>query len=121
MDFDLQAENQTGEIASIGVASKKLCKIDGQCIEPLGFFWGILLTIMASLISLLGMVAWIFGMLLTLICRRRMRDTILVEVALELVKAPLYTMKCFNGSESWPASEHNGLSGDLPFYSYYAL
>ena len=65
MDLDLQPEDQTVlemEIVNIEGASKKLCKIDGQCIEPLGFFWGILLTFMAFLISLVGMVAWIFGL-----------------------------------------------------------
>nr|ABK23667.1 unknown [Picea sitchensis] len=96
-------------------------KNDGQCIdEPLGFLWGIPLTIMASVICMVGMVVWILGMLLTLICPGLMRDTILVEVAAELVRAPLYTTECFTGSKRLPPN-HNGLSGKLPVYSYYTL
>ena len=57
----------------------------------------------------------------TLIFPCLMRDTILVEVAAELARAPLYTAECFTGSKGLPACNPNELSGDIHLYSYYFL
>ena len=61
-------------------------------------------------------------MLATLILPCLMRDTILVEVVVELARAPLYTAECFTGSKGLPACNPNELSGDNDhLYSYYCL
>ncbi|KAG4180238.1 hypothetical protein ERO13_A10G154100v2 [Gossypium hirsutum] len=67
---------------------------DGDC-RPLGFLLGLPFAFLSLIISIVGVVVWIVGLLLTLICPCCLSVTVLVEMALELVKAPIHVMEWF--------------------------
>ncbi|KAE8662804.1 hypothetical protein F3Y22_tig00113124pilonHSYRG00094 [Hibiscus syriacus] len=69
-----------------------------MCCEncrPLGFLLGLPFALLSLIISIIGVVVWIVGLLLTLICPCCLCVTVLVEMALELVKAPIHVMEWF--------------------------
>ncbi|XP_039066627.1 signaling peptide TAXIMIN 1-like [Hibiscus syriacus] len=65
---------------------------DGEC-RPLGFIIGLPFAFVSLLISLVGVIVWIVG--LTLICPCCLCVTVVVEVALESVKAPFIVIQWF--------------------------
>ncbi|KAK6259862.1 hypothetical protein QQP08_003788 [Theobroma cacao] len=67
---------------------------DGDC-RPLGFLLGLPFAFLSLIISIVGIVVWIVGLLLTLICPCCLCVTVVAELALELVKAPIHVMKWF--------------------------
>ncbi|CAN1352239.1 Signaling peptide TAXIMIN 1 [Linum perenne] len=67
---------------------------DGDC-RPLGFLLGLPFAFLSLLISIVGVVIWIVGLLLTCICPCCLCVTIIVELALELIKAPIHVMEWF--------------------------
>ncbi|XVE86350.1 hypothetical protein DITRI_Ditri18aG0028100 [Diplodiscus trichospermus] len=67
---------------------------DGDC-RPLGFLLGLPFAFLSLIISIVGVVVWIVGLLLTLICPCCLCVTVIVEMALELIKAPIHVMEWF--------------------------
>ncbi|KAK8716387.1 hypothetical protein V6N13_043698 [Hibiscus sabdariffa] len=67
---------------------------DGEC-RPLGFLLGLPFALVALLISTVGVLVWIVGLTLTLIFPCCFCVTVIVEVALELVKAPFLVLQWF--------------------------
>ncbi|KAE9457701.1 hypothetical protein RHGRI_017582 [Rhododendron griersonianum] len=67
---------------------------DGDC-RPLGFLLGLPFAFLACLISLVGIIIWIVGLLLTCICPCCLCVTVIVELALELIKAPIHVIEWF--------------------------
>ncbi|KAI8551477.1 hypothetical protein RHMOL_Rhmol06G0189300 [Rhododendron molle] len=67
---------------------------DGGC-RPLGFLLGLPFAFLACLISLVGIIIWIVGLLLTCICPCCLCVTVIVELALELIKAPIHVIEWF--------------------------
>ncbi|KAE9616913.1 hypothetical protein Lal_00034435 [Lupinus albus] len=63
----------------------------GNC-RPLGFLLGLPFALLSLLISIVGIVIWIVGLLLTFICPCCLCVTVIVELALGLIKAPLHVM-----------------------------
>ncbi|XP_031496317.1 signaling peptide TAXIMIN 1 [Nymphaea colorata] len=70
------------------------CECDCEC-RPLGFLLGLPFALLCLLISIVGVVVWIVGLLLSCICPCCLCVTVLVEVALELIKAPIHVMEWF--------------------------
>ncbi|AES89760.1 hypothetical protein MtrunA17_Chr4g0040991 [Medicago truncatula] len=71
-----------------------MCNSEGEC-RPLGFLLGLPFAFLCLLISIVGVLIWIVGLALTCICPCCLCLTIIVELALELVKAPLHVMEWF--------------------------
>ncbi|KAK4255582.1 hypothetical protein QN277_008566 [Acacia crassicarpa] len=71
-----------------------MCSSDGEC-RPLGFLLGLPFAFLSLLLSAVGLIIWIVGLLLTCICPCCLCVTVIVELALELVKAPLHVMEWF--------------------------
>ncbi|XP_057450753.1 signaling peptide TAXIMIN 1-like [Lotus japonicus] len=71
-----------------------MCNSNGDC-RPLGFLLGLPFAFLCLLISIVGIVVWIVGLLLTCICPCCLCLTVIVELALELIKAPLHVMEWF--------------------------
>ncbi|GMI67790.1 TAXIMIN 1 [Hibiscus trionum] len=67
---------------------------DGEC-RPLGFLLGLPFALVSLLISFVGVLVWIVGLTLTLVCPCFLCLTVIVEVALELVKAPFVVIQWF--------------------------
>ncbi|KAE8694977.1 seed biotin-containing protein SBP65-like isoform 1 [Hibiscus syriacus] len=63
--------------------------------RPLGFLLSLPFALLSLIISILGVVVWIVGLLLTLICPCCLCVTVIVEMALELIKAPIHVIKWF--------------------------
>ncbi|KAI4341119.1 hypothetical protein MLD38_025880 [Melastoma candidum] len=63
--------------------------------RPLGFLLGLPFAFLSLLVSIVGVFVWTVGLLLTLICPCCLCVTVLVELALELVKAPIHVMEWF--------------------------
>lgn len=70
------------------------CSEDCKC-RPLGFLLGLPFAFLSLLISLVGVIVWIVGLMLTCICPCCLCVTIIVEVALGLIKAPIVVMEWF--------------------------
>ncbi|EEF39844.1 conserved hypothetical protein [Ricinus communis] len=70
------------------------CSDDCEC-RPLGFLLGLPFAFLSLLISLVGVVVWIVGLVLSCICPCCFCVTVLVEFALGLIKAPIPIMKWF--------------------------
>ncbi|XP_065878332.1 signaling peptide TAXIMIN 1-like [Euphorbia lathyris] len=70
------------------------CGEDCEC-RPLGFLLGLPFAFLALIISLVGILVWIVGLLLSCICPCCLCATVLVELALGLIKAPLLIIKWF--------------------------
>ncbi|XP_057820181.1 signaling peptide TAXIMIN 1 isoform X1 [Cryptomeria japonica] len=71
-----------------------MCECDCEC-RPLGFLLGLPFALLAFLVSIVGVFVWIVGILLSCICPCCICVTLLVEFALELIKAPLHVMEWF--------------------------
>ncbi|XP_039146801.1 signaling peptide TAXIMIN 1-like, partial [Dioscorea cayenensis subsp. rotundata] len=67
--------------------------LDCKC-RLLGWLLGLPFTFL-SLVSIVRIAIWIIGLLLSCICPCYLCMTILVELAIELIKAPLHVMKWF--------------------------
>ncbi|KAJ8425114.1 hypothetical protein Cgig2_030819 [Carnegiea gigantea] len=63
----------------------------GEC-RPLAFILGLPFAFLSLLISIVGIIIWIPGLLLSCICPCCLCVTVLVELALELIKAPLHNI-----------------------------
>ncbi|KAF8714305.1 hypothetical protein HU200_027766 [Digitaria exilis] len=80
-----------------------MCCCDGDC-RPLGWLLGLPFALLAVLVSLVGAIIWIIGLIkkigwcrlpISCICPCCLCVTVLLEVAVELVKAPLHVMTWF--------------------------
>ncbi|KAI7734240.1 hypothetical protein M8C21_011553 [Ambrosia artemisiifolia] len=71
-----------------------MCCGDGDC-RPLGFLLGLPFAFLSLILSFIGVVVWIVGLLLTCICPCCLCVTVLVEIAIELIKAPIHVMEWF--------------------------
>ncbi|XP_031268284.1 signaling peptide TAXIMIN 1-like [Pistacia vera] len=72
------------------------CGGDDDCkCRPLGFLLGLPFAFLALLLSLVGVIVWIVGLVLTCICPCCLCVTVIVEFALWLIKAPFLVMKWF--------------------------
>ncbi|KAD3068768.1 hypothetical protein R6Q59_017203 [Mikania micrantha] len=67
---------------------------DCRC-RPLGFLLGLPFAFVALLLSLIGVVIWIVGLILSCLCPCCFCVTVIVELALALIKAPFSVMKWF--------------------------
>ncbi|XP_073298433.1 signaling peptide TAXIMIN 1-like [Primulina huaijiensis] len=70
------------------------CGEDCQC-RPLGFLLGLPFAFVALLLSIIGVVIWIVGIVLSCLCPCCICVTVIVELALSLIKAPFSVMKWF--------------------------
>ncbi|XP_057792399.1 signaling peptide TAXIMIN 1-like [Salvia miltiorrhiza] len=77
-----------------GEDQREMCCGDGDC-RPLGFLLGLPFAFLSLIISLIGILIWIVGLLLSCICPCCLCVTLLVEMALELIKAPIHVMEWF--------------------------
>ncbi|XP_074296647.1 signaling peptide TAXIMIN 1-like [Silene latifolia] len=70
----------------------------GDC-RPLGFLLGLPFAFLALLVSIVGVIVWIVGYFsftyIFSLCPCCFCVTVLVELALELIKAPLHVMEWF--------------------------
>ncbi|CAL5212832.1 unnamed protein product [Lathyrus oleraceus] len=71
-----------------------MCDSKGEC-RPLGFLIGLPFAFLSLLLSIVGAFFWIIGLLLSCICPCCLCFTIIVELAIELIKAPLHVMTWF--------------------------
>ncbi|MFS8027936.1 hypothetical protein Hanom_Chr16g01504581 [Helianthus anomalus] len=71
-----------------------MCCGDGDC-RPFGFLLGLPFALLSLLLSIVGAIIWIVGLLLTCICPCCLCVTVLVEFAIELIKAPIHVMGWF--------------------------
>ncbi|XP_066308188.1 signaling peptide TAXIMIN 1-like [Miscanthus floridulus] len=71
-----------------------MCCCDGDC-RPLGWLLGLPFALLAVLVSFVGAIIWIIGLSISCICPCCLCVTVLLEVAVELVKAPLHVMTWF--------------------------
>ncbi|XP_004485876.1 signaling peptide TAXIMIN 1-like isoform X2 [Cicer arietinum] len=72
------------------------CCCDEDCkFRPLGFLLGLPFAFLSLIISLIGVIVWIVGLILTCICPCCLCVTLIVEFALVLIKAPIVVMEWF--------------------------
>ncbi|KAK9075634.1 hypothetical protein SSX86_003960 [Deinandra increscens subsp. villosa] len=67
---------------------------DCRC-RPLGFLLGLPFAFVALLLSIIGVVIWIVGLILSCLCPCCFCVTVIVELAISLIKAPFSIMKWF--------------------------
>ncbi|KAI3710184.1 hypothetical protein L2E82_39958 [Cichorium intybus] len=67
---------------------------DCKC-RPLGFLLGLPFAFVALLLSVIGVVIWIVGLILSCLCPCCFCVTVIVELAISLIKAPFSVMKWF--------------------------
>ncbi|KAI3680773.1 hypothetical protein L6452_35549 [Arctium lappa] len=67
---------------------------DCKC-RPLGFLLGLPFAFVALILSLIGVVIWIVGLVLSCLCPCCFCVTVIVELAISLIKAPFSIMKWF--------------------------
>ncbi|CAA6673199.1 unnamed protein product [Spirodela intermedia] len=63
--------------------------------RPMGWLLGLPFAFMSLVISAIGIVIWTVGMAISTVCPCFMCVTVLVELALELIKVPLSVMEWF--------------------------
>ncbi|XP_044465629.1 signaling peptide TAXIMIN 2 [Mangifera indica] len=66
----------------------------GDC-RPLGFLLGLPFALLALILSLVGAVVWIIGTVLSCLCPCCICFASLANFAMDLVKLPVKTMRCF--------------------------
>ncbi|OMO65345.1 hypothetical protein COLO4_31336 [Corchorus olitorius] len=110
--FKLNADNRPGAFVALSNTLAAAGKWDGvselremmkargilketACSWPLGFLLGLPFAFLSLLISIVGVVVWIVGLVLSCICPCCFCVTILVEFALGLIRAPISVMKWF--------------------------
>ncbi|KAK8958881.1 hypothetical protein KSP40_PGU014559 [Platanthera guangdongensis] len=71
-----------------------MCCDDCEC-RPLGWLLGLPFALLALIVSIVGILIWIVGLLLSCICPCCLCVTIVVELAIELIKAPIHVMQWF--------------------------
>ncbi|KAJ6893626.1 signaling peptide TAXIMIN 1-like [Populus alba x Populus x berolinensis] len=72
------------------------CCDDDDCkCRPLGFLLGLPFALLSVLLSVIGVLIWIVGLVLSCVCPCCFCVTIIVEFALGLIKAPILVMKWF--------------------------
>ncbi|KAG0461198.1 hypothetical protein HPP92_021167 [Vanilla planifolia] len=81
-----------------------MCGEDCEC-RPLGWLLGLPFALLSLIVSLVGVVVWIVGdgseaveidrLLLSCICPCCLCVTVMVELAIELIKAPIHVMQWF--------------------------
>ncbi|KAL4563278.1 hypothetical protein LXL04_027318 [Taraxacum kok-saghyz] len=67
---------------------------DCKC-RPLGFLLGLPFAFVALLLTIVGVVIWIVGLILSCLCPCCFCVTVIVELAISLIKAPFSVMKWF--------------------------
>ncbi|KAL1338725.1 hypothetical protein HN51_033327 [Arachis hypogaea] len=71
------------------------CSDEDRKCRPIGFLLGLPFAFVSLLISLVGIIVWIVGLILTCICPCCLCVTLIVEFALALIKAPFSVMEWF--------------------------
>ncbi|XP_052183804.1 signaling peptide TAXIMIN 1-like [Diospyros lotus] len=71
------------------------CGEDDCKCRPLGFLLGLPFAFLSLLLSVVGVVIWIVGLLLTCVFPCCLCVTVIVELALALIKAPFLVLKWF--------------------------
>ncbi|KAL0904181.1 hypothetical protein M5K25_026256 [Dendrobium thyrsiflorum] len=71
-----------------------MCCDDCEC-WPLGWLLGLPFALLALIVSLVGVLIWIVGLLLSCICPCCLCVSIVVEIATKLIKAPIHVMQWF--------------------------
>ncbi|CDO96744.1 unnamed protein product [Coffea canephora] len=74
-----------------------MCDCCGEGCEchPLGFLLGLPFALISCLLSIVGVVIWIVGICISCICPCCICVTVVIELALGLIKAPFSIMKWF--------------------------
>nr|XP_043622732.1 signaling peptide TAXIMIN 1-like [Erigeron canadensis] len=67
---------------------------DCRC-RPLGFLLGLPFAFVALILSVIGVIIWIVGLTLSCLCPCCFCVTVIIELALALIKAPFSVMKWF--------------------------
>nr|XP_043626604.1 signaling peptide TAXIMIN 1 [Erigeron canadensis] len=67
---------------------------DGDC-RPLAFLLSLPFAFVSLILSVIGVLVWIVGLLLTCICPCCLCVTVLVEIGIELIKAPFHVIEWF--------------------------
>ncbi|CAH1448531.1 signaling peptide TAXIMIN 1 [Lactuca sativa] len=67
---------------------------DCRC-RPLGFLLGLPFAFVALILTIIGVVIWIVGLILSCLCPCCFCVTVIVELAISLIKAPFSVMKWF--------------------------
>ncbi|XP_059301303.1 signaling peptide TAXIMIN 1-like [Lycium ferocissimum] len=67
----------------------------GDSCRPLAFLLGLPFALLSLIVSLVGIIIWIVGLTLSCICPCCLCVTVMIELALELIKAPIHVMQWF--------------------------
>ncbi|KAL8136711.1 hypothetical protein V2J09_002712 [Rumex salicifolius] len=69
-------------------------RVDGCRCRPLGFLLGLPFAFLSLLVSIIGILIWIVGLLISSICPCCFCVNVVIEMALELIKTPIHVIKC---------------------------
>ncbi|TMW88697.1 hypothetical protein EJD97_018221 [Solanum chilense] len=71
-----------------------MCCRDSGC-RPLAFLLSLPFALLSLFVSIIGVIVWIVGLSSSCICPCCLCVTVLVELALKLMKAPIHVMEWF--------------------------